>query len=76
MRAIPPNWDPMPNDGEANSVILAWLALGDYDRALDLLERRAPTNKGSTWSVARDPLSDPIRYNPRFQRVLEIVWPH
>lgn len=75
-RAIPTGWDPLPNDGEASAVILALMATGQHERAITILEQRAPTNLNSTYLVLRDPLIDPIRADPRIQRLIELVRPN
>jgi len=52
----------------------ALVALGDHDRALDLVERLRPRGAHLATDLLL-PQLDPIRAHPRFQRVLEESWP-
>jgi hypothetical protein len=51
-------------------LVAAHLGLGDTARALDWAERM-PDDRGSMFFVLVEPLFDPIRATPRFQRVIE-----
>jgi hypothetical protein len=48
-----------------------YILLGDYDKALDLLEPllKAPYYLSPGW-LKIDPTFDPIRKNPRFQKLV------
>jgi len=48
----------------------ALVALGEPERALDLLERVRPRG-GRLWFYLRAPEFDPVRANPRFQRLVQ-----
>jgi len=61
---------PAPDQEEGQYVIVALNALGQGDRALGVLERLRPRGV-QLWSNLRYPEFDPLRANPRFQRVLE-----
>ncbi len=52
----------------------AALAAGESDRALDYLERVRPRG-AELWSGLRLPAFDPLRSNPRFQRLVEETRP-
>ncbi|MGZ6142009.1 MAG: TPR end-of-group domain-containing protein, partial [Myxococcales bacterium] len=43
---------------------------GDYDHALDLLERAVGTGKGFRSWIEHDPDLDPLRALPRYQQIL------
>ena len=47
-----------------------YTAAGNYDRALDLLERAIGTGKGYRVWLENDPDLDPLRKLPRFQQIL------
>ena len=49
------------------------LGLGDKDAALALLERAVDTHAGGLVFLAVDPRYDPVRQDPRFQRVLRRI---
>jgi len=51
-------------------LVVAHLGVGDTARALDWLER-IPDDRGSMFFLLTEPLFDPIREMPRYQRVLE-----
>jgi serine/threonine-protein kinase len=51
-------------------LVAAHLGLGDTTRALEWAERM-PDDRGSMFFVLTEPLFDPIRATPRFQRVIE-----
>ncbi len=51
-------------------LVAAHLGLGNTARALDWAERM-PDDRGSMFFVLTDPLFDPIRSAPRFQRVIQ-----
>ena len=51
-------------------LVAAHLGLGDTARALDWAERM-PDDRGSMFFVLCEPLFDPIRTTPRFERVIE-----
>jgi TolB-like protein len=63
-RALLAHW---PGHSEF-SVIVGLLALGDSVAALDRLERAPPDPGG--WGVLQRPEFDPLRRNPRFERLL------
>jgi TolB-like protein/Tfp pilus assembly protein PilF len=54
---------------EGTEIALALVALGDRTRALDLLERVRPRSAW-LWSYLILPWYDPVRADPRFQRLL------
>jgi len=59
---------------EEEAVARAYVALGDFDRAIPLIEHalRAPAVEGLTAAYLRvDPAWDPIRNDPRFQKLCE-----
>ncbi|MGH7546980.1 MAG: hypothetical protein ACREMM_02240 [Gemmatimonadales bacterium] len=49
---------------------LALVAIGDGERALGLLQRAQPQG-GRLWFELRAPELDPVREDPRFQRLVE-----
>ncbi len=49
------------------------LGLGDKDAAFALLERAVDTHAGGLVFLAVDPRYDPVRQDPRFQRVLRRI---
>ena len=51
-------------------LVAAHLGLGDTERALEWAERM-PDDRGSMFFVLTEPLFDPIRATPRFQKVIE-----
>jgi serine/threonine-protein kinase len=51
-------------------LVAAHVGLGDTTRALDWAERM-PDDRGSMFFVLTEPMFDPIRATPRFQRVIE-----
>ena len=51
-------------------LVVAHLGLGDTARALDWAER-IPDDRGSMFFLITEPLYDPIRASPRYERVLE-----
>jgi TolB-like protein/tetratricopeptide (TPR) repeat protein len=51
-------------------LVAVHLGLGDTARALDWLEQ-LPGDRGSTFYLLSEPILDPLRGSPRFQRVLE-----
>ena len=51
-------------------LVVAHLGVGDTARALDWMER-VPEDRGSMFFLISEPLFDPIRDTPRYQRVLE-----
>jgi len=51
-------------------LVAAHLGLGDTTRALEWAERM-PDDRGSMFFVLTEPLFDPIRATPRFQKVIE-----
>jgi TolB-like protein/Tfp pilus assembly protein PilF len=61
---------PTPDLEEGQYIIVALDALGQRDRALGVLERLRPRGV-QLWSNLRYPEFDPLRSNPRFQRVLD-----
>jgi len=61
---------PTPDLEEGQYVIVALDALGQRDRALGVLEQLHPRGV-QLWSNLRYPEFDPLRSNPRFQRVLD-----
>ena len=61
---------PTPDLEEGQYVIVALDALGQHDRALGVLERLRPRGV-QLWSDLLYPEFDPLRSNPRFQRVLD-----
>ena len=60
---------PTPDLEEGQYVIVALDALGQRDRALGVLEQLHPRGV-QLWSNLRYPEFDPLRSNPRFQRVV------
>ena len=54
----------------AYSLAVAWLRIGDRDRALSTLEGSRPQGL-RLWFVTRDPGFDPIRETPRFRVLVE-----
>ncbi|MFL5618464.1 MAG: protein kinase domain-containing protein [Gemmatimonadaceae bacterium] len=50
-------------------LVVAHLGLGDTARALDWMQR-VPDDRGSMFFLITEPLFDPIRDSPRYQRVL------
>ena len=55
---------------QAHALGMALVAVGELDRALDLLERASPRG-AQLWLYLFGPEFDPIRSRPRFQRLLE-----
>jgi adenylate cyclase len=59
-----------PNYLAAYSVAVAYLRMGDRDRALSMLESARPRGL-RIWFLTRDPSFDPIRDTPRFRALVE-----
>lgn len=55
---------------DANNLTFPLMAVGERDAALAVLERARPRGLG-LWAWLRAPWLDPIRNEPRFQRLLE-----
>lgn len=51
------------------------MSLGEYDRALDWLEIGCERRELPLCSIGVHPIFDPLRGEPRFQRVIQRVWP-
>ena len=66
MRQTPDTLTPSSRAGVALAAVLA--AAGDPERAIDLLERMPPS--AYAWCHLRAPEFDPVRGNPRFQRLV------
>ena len=49
---------------------LAWVGLGDHDRAIDWLEKAAEDRDGLMVFINRSQLFDPLRADPRFHALL------
>ena len=54
---------------------IAWLGLGDDERALDSLERAVEDRSPRLLFLMVDPRFDPLRSNPRFQAMVKRVGP-
>jgi TolB-like protein/Tfp pilus assembly protein PilF len=57
-----------------SSIALGFVRIGDPERALAMLESVRPRGI-ELWSILRDPAFDPIRRDPRFQRLVEETRP-
>ncbi len=64
-----------PDDprGGRDDVARAWVSLGDPERALRWLEQMPEARDGNVLFLAVDPGFDPLRRDPRFERLLERV---
>jgi serine/threonine-protein kinase len=51
------------------------LGTGDFEAAIDCLEKAVDERNALAWWVGWSPLSDPLRSSPRFQRLLERIAP-
>jgi adenylate cyclase len=63
-----------PDYTQAQWLALAWLRIGDRQRALAVLEAVRPRGI-DLWYVMRDPGFDPIRQDPRFRALDEEIRP-
>jgi TolB-like protein/DNA-binding SARP family transcriptional activator/Tfp pilus assembly protein PilF len=52
------------------ALAVAWLGLGDLERAIDSLERAFDARSSGVLYLPIEPLVDPLRAHPRFQRLL------
>jgi DNA-binding SARP family transcriptional activator/TolB-like protein/Tfp pilus assembly protein PilF len=52
------------------ALAVAWLAQGDHERAIDALERAFDARSGGVLYLPIEPLIDPLREHPRFQRLV------
>jgi hypothetical protein len=59
-----------PGGVNAKTVATHYLYAGDYDRAMDWLERAYEAHTPTVLGVASDPVYDPLRSDPRFQDLL------
>jgi len=59
-----------PDYTPAQWIALAWLRIGDRERALSALESARPRGV-NLWFIMRDPAFDPIRQDPRFRALDE-----
>ena len=59
----------------AASIADVHLGLGDYDRALDALERAVEERANAIGAINVNPRYRPLRGNPRFERLVQQVWP-
>jgi len=50
---------------------LVYGALGDLDRAFDYLERGLETQPGTLAGISADPSADPLKVDPRWEKLLE-----
>lgn len=57
-------------DGLAFDQAVVHLGLGEYDVALDLLERAADARDWHVSLIGGDPIFDPLRSDPRFEELL------
>ena len=48
-----------------------FIAIGDFDKALSLLERAYEVRDIRIWHIKVDPTLDPIRNEPRFKALLK-----
>jgi hypothetical protein len=51
------------------------LGTGEFEAAIDCLEKAVDERNALAWWVGWSPLSDPLRSSPRFQRLLERIAP-
>ena len=56
------------------NVALIHVALGEYDRAFELLRECIEVGSMSTLFIKNDPLVDPLRSDPRFQEILDLAF--
>jgi tetratricopeptide (TPR) repeat protein len=68
------NARPAGNRPPPLALAIVYLGLGENDKALDAMEQAVDVHDISLFTSAsplRDPIYDPIRNDPRFQRVIE-----
>jgi serine/threonine-protein kinase len=65
--------DSLANDPAAGPGVLAeaYAAAGDHERALDYIERAVALHDVQVVDFKVEPLLDPLRHEPRFQRVMQ-----
>ena len=57
------------------NVACVFVQLGNFDEALDLLERNVAQGWGEKQWIEHDPDSYPLRENPRFRAILDRIRP-
>jgi len=58
-------------EADAGHVAFVWTALGEYDRAFEWLERAIDEKSWFTFHMKVHPALDPLRCDPRFDKLLE-----
>ena len=65
--------DKKPERATPSARGLAHLALGEHDHALDIFEHAAEAKAPCVLALAADPQTEPLRGDPRFERLLETI---
>jgi tetratricopeptide (TPR) repeat protein len=73
LRATAESEDAARRAAISNSMVRVYMMIGEYERALDLLEQllTTPNDQISLAYVRLDPWFDPLRENPRFKALME-----